>query len=133
MAVSLHMNATATWNSVAFSEVTGIDVEKGGEWVRHSAGVDTYMTFQAFVKQTRTVRVKTDSALTTLTRVPGAAAATLTCVLKGAGGTSDCTVSGSFMPGPVSGGATHASVEHGQEVEFSAVSSDGTTDPMSVA
>jgi len=133
MALSLHMNATATWNSVAFSEVVGVDVEKGGEWVRHSAGVDTFTTFQAFVKQTRTVKVRTDSALTTLSRVPGAAAQTLSCVLKGAGGTSDCTISGSFMVGPVSGGANHASVDHGQEVEFSAVSSDGTTDPLGVA
>ena len=26
MALSLHMNATATWNSIAFSEVVGVDV-----------------------------------------------------------------------------------------------------------
>jgi hypothetical protein len=127
------MNGTATWNSVAFSEVTGITVDKGGEWVRHSAGVDSFMTFQAFVKQTRTVKVKTDSPLTTLNRTPGAAAQTLSCVLKGAGGASDCTISGSFMIGAVNGGVNHANPDHGQECEFSAVSSDGTTDPISVS
>jgi hypothetical protein len=133
MAVSLHMNATATWNSSAFSEVTGVDVSKDGELVQHSAGVDSYVTFQALVKQKRTVTVHTDSAATTLNRTPGAAAQSLSCVLKGAGGTSDLTISGSFMIVKVSGGASHASVEHGQSCEFSAVSSDGTTDPMSVA
>lgn len=133
MAVSLHMNATATYNSSAFSEVTGVDVEKSGERVTHSAGVDSYLTFQALVKQDRKVIVHTDSALTTLNRTPGAAAQTLSCVLKGAGGTSDCTISGSFMVLDVKGGANHASVEHGQSIEFGAVSTDGTTDPMSVA
>jgi hypothetical protein len=133
MAVSLSMNATASWNSVVFSEVVGVSVNKEGEMIYHSAGVDSFMTFQALVKQKRLVTVRTDSPATTLTRAPGATAQTLAVVLKGAGGASDVTVGGSFMISKVSGGSNHASVEHGQECEFSAVSSDGSTDPMSVA
>lgn len=132
MAVALQMNATFSYATVAIKEVTKVSLTKDGEHVTHSAGIDGYLTFQALVKQRRTMTVTCDDAKSTLVLVPGAAAATVAAVLKGAGGASDVTIGGSFMCIKCDGGANHASVDHGSSAEFSAVSSDGSTDPVSV-
>lgn len=132
--MALWMNATADHNSNPFAEVTGVDIELTGERVVHSADVDAYLSWQAVVKQDRRVTVNADDQDDVLdTHVPGAAAATLTVVLKSADGGSDLTATGSAMVLSCRGGANHATPDHGGSVEFGLVATDGTTDPLSIS
>jgi len=131
MAAGLTMNCTVSFSG-ALTQLTKCTVTKDGERVTHSAGVDSYLTFQAVVKQDRRVTATSDCPGGMLGLTPGAAASTLECVLKGAGGGSDLTIGGSAMLLKCDGGADHASVSHGASAEWGLVSADGTTDPLSV-
>ncbi len=130
---NVYNNATVTYNSVAITEVTSFSVSRDGERITHSADTDSYLTSQAIVKQDRKIEVHTDDLSDAFGLTPSSTAQTLSCVAKGAAGASDLTFSGSFIVESVSGGVQHASLDNDCTIMFAAVSSDGTTDPLSVS
>jgi len=131
--MALFKNATVTFDGSAIVDVTGVDIEFGGERLSHSADTDVFETWQGVHKKTRQIVVHTDDVSDAFGVTQGAAAATLSVVCKTADGGSDLTFSGSFMCAGISGGANHGGVEHGNDITFNAVSADGSTDPVTIS
>ena len=131
--MALFKNVTVTYNSNPIVDVTGADIEFGGERMAHSADTDVFETWQGAHKKSRQIVVHTDDASDAFGLTQGASAATLSVVAKTADGGSDLTFSGSFMVTQISGGASHSGPDHGNDITFNAVSADGSTDPVTVS
>jgi hypothetical protein len=130
MATYLGIGATAVFAGTTYKEVTAIRVDRGGEPIYHSAGADTFLTYQSLQKKITTVTVVSDDpAVLLATR---GTTGTLTVTIPPAGSSSTTTITGTAMLVDVSGGSAHASVDASHTLTFTAVSSDGSTEPIAI-
>jgi len=135
MATYLGINATALWTGTGggtFKEVVAVSVNRGGELIQHSGGVDTYLTYQSLQKKVTTVTVVSDDPAVLLAIRGGNGTLTVTIPPAGTSAVTT-TITGSMMLVDVSGSSAHASVDGNHTLTFSAISTDGSSEPITIS
>jgi hypothetical protein len=129
--MALFKNVTVTFNVHPVLDAREAEIEYSGERITHSADLDVFLTWQGLVKKDRQITVMTDDVSDAFGNDAQGTSGALSLVAKTADGGSDKTFSGTFMLISISGRAIHADVNAGCRMVFAAVSSDGSTDPVS--
>ena len=135
MSTYLGINATASWSGTGggtFKEVTAVRVDRGGEPIYHSAGVDTFVTYQSLQKKLTTVIVVSDDPAVLLAIRGGSGTLSITIPPAGAS-TVTTTITGAAMLVDVTGGSAHASVDASHTLTFTSVSTDGSSEPITIS
>ena len=130
--MALVMNVQASFGAYTFSEATVARVTMSGDHVTHSADISTWLTYQSIQRKSIFVTLINDDPNPSSAGggvVPGAEA-TLTIILKGAGGGANRTFSGPAICLSADVGGAHAEVSAANGWAFCMVSTDGAATPL---